>query len=88
MVEEKVTIVNEVGLHARPASIFLKEAIKYDSEVTLIKDGKQYNGKSIMSILNMQAYRGSEIVIRCEGKDEEEALKNLVYTLENDLFDI
>lgn len=88
MVEEKVTIVNEVGLHARPASMFLREAIKYDSEVTLIKDDKEYNGKSIMSILSMQAYRGSEIVIRCEGKDEEEALKNLVNVLENDLFEM
>lgn len=88
MVEEKVIIANEVGLHARPASIFLREAIKYDSEVTLIKDDREYNGKSIMSILSMQGHRGSEITIRCEGNDEIKALKNLRKIIEDGLFDM
>lgn len=78
MYESKVTIKNEIGLHARPASLFIQEAIKYSSSIAVIKDEKTYNGKSIMSILSMSAGKGQEIIIRATGEDEEEAVKGLI----------
>lgn len=85
MVEEKVTVINDIGLHARPASLFLREAIKYSSDVVLIKDDREFNGKSIISILAMSAKKGTEIIVRCEGEDEEEALSNLIFLIKNKL---
>lgn len=80
---EKITVVltNEAGLHARPASMFIKEVSKYKSEVSIIKDEKAYNAKSIMGILSMGASKGDTLTINAEGVDEKEvvvALKALV----------
>ncbi|QQK07394.1 HPr family phosphocarrier protein [Miniphocaeibacter halophilus] len=85
MVEEKVIIVNDEGLHARPAARYLQEAIKYQCDITLIKDNVEYDGKSILSILSMGAFKGSEITIRCNGDDEKAALENLKDFIENEL---
>lgn len=76
-----IELKNEAGLHARPASMFVKEASKYASIIKVIKDEQEFNGKSIMSILSMGAGKGSRITIVAEGEDEAkavEALKNLV----------
>ncbi|WP_282926533.1 HPr family phosphocarrier protein [Helcococcus kunzii] len=85
MYEAKVTIKNEIGLHARPASLFIQEAIKYSSNIAVIKDEKNYNGKSIMSILSMSAGQGQEIIIRATGEDEKEAVNGLINLIENKL---
>ncbi|EHR34016.1 HPr family phosphocarrier protein [Helcococcus kunzii] len=85
MYEAKVTIKNEIGLHARPASLFIQEAIKYSSNIAVIKDEKTYNGKSIMSILSMSAGQGQEITIKATGEDEEEAVNGLINLIENKL---
>ncbi|MGX7071992.1 HPr family phosphocarrier protein [Helcococcus kunzii] len=85
MYEAKVTIKNEIGLHARPASLFIQEAIKYSSNIAVIKDEKNYNGKSIMSILSMSAGQGQEITIKATGEDEEEAVNGLINLIENKL---
>jgi len=72
---------NETGLHARPASLFVKEASSYKSEVKVVKDGKEYNAKSIMGILSMGAGKGDKIDIIAVGADEKnaaEALKKLI----------
>ncbi|RKD34210.1 HPr family phosphocarrier protein [Thermohalobacter berrensis] len=81
MVKVEVELKNETGLHARPASLFVKEASKYVSDVTIIKDDTEYNGKSIMGILSIGASKGDKITIKAEGEDEQEAaeaLKKLV----------
>lgn len=83
MYKEDVTITNETGLHARPASLFVKEASKYTSQINLIKDGKEYNAKSIMGLLSMGAGKGDVLTIQAEGEDEEEAVKDLVDLLVN-----
>lgn len=83
MYKEDVTITNETGLHARPASLFVKEASKYTSHINLIKDGKEYNAKSIMGLLSMGAGKGDVLTIQAEGEDEEEAVKDLVDLLVN-----
>ncbi len=83
MVEEKVTLKNEEGLHARTAAKFLQNAVKFKSDIILTKDEKEYDGKSILSILSMAAFKNDEIVISCEGEDEKEALDCLVDFVNN-----
>ena len=85
MVKGKVIINNEIGLHARPASIFVQETNKFQAKVTLIKDGYEYDGKSIMSVLTMGAYKGAEIEIICEGEDEKVALESIIEFVEEEL---
>lgn len=88
MYEEKVVIVNEIGLHARPASMFIREAVKYPCDINVIKDGRSYNAKSIMSVLSMSANKGEELIIRAHGDNDQAAVKNLVDLIENKLRDI
>lgn len=83
MFEKSVKVSNEIGLHARPASLFIQQAIKFSSHIEVVKDEKIYNGKSIMSILSMSAGKDTEILIRADGEDEEEAVYALVNLIEN-----
>ena len=69
------TIVNEVGIHARPASMIVKCLLQFQSEVFIEKDGKRVNGKSIMGILMLAASKGSQIRIEAEGPDAQDALE-------------
>ncbi|MCI5839010.1 MAG: HPr family phosphocarrier protein [Peptoniphilaceae bacterium] len=85
MYEEKVILKNEIGLHARPASIFIREAVKHSCDINLVRDGRNYNAKSIMSVLSMSANKGDEIIIRAQGEGEEVAVKDLVDLVENRL---
>lgn len=78
MYKEEVALINETGLHARPASVFVKEAGKYEADIQIIKDGKKYNAKSIMGILSMGAAKGDKLTISAEGADEKEAVKELI----------
>lgn len=78
MFKQNVTLQNETGLHARPASLFVREASKFSSNVTVLKDGKEYNAKSIMGILSMGAGKGTNITIQAEGDDAKEAVEALV----------
>lgn len=75
--ERSVQIVNDHGMHARPAAEFVKLAGRYEAEVRVSKDGLEVNGKSIMGVLMLAAERGSEIRIRARGADAEEALRTL-----------
>jgi phosphocarrier protein len=83
MKEMKVKVKNQSGLHARPAALLVKEASKYSSEVTGIKEGKAANLKSIIGVLGLGVYKDDEIIIRAEGKDEDEALKAVIKVIEN-----
>ncbi len=81
MIEEVLKIINRHGLHARPAAQFVKIAGKFKSDIKVIKDGLEVNGKSIMGIMMLAAEPGSEIVVLIEGEDEQEAfdaLKELI----------
>jgi phosphocarrier protein len=64
-----LTIVNELGLHARAATMLVQLAAKYQSELYISKDGREVNGKSIMGVLLLTATKGSEIGVRAVGKD-------------------
>ncbi|MBZ2175972.1 HPr family phosphocarrier protein [Schnuerera sp. xch1] len=83
MFKEEIILTNETGLHARPASLFVKKASKFSSEIIVTKNGKEYNAKSIMGILSMGAAKGDTISIEAEGNDEEEAIKALINLVKN-----
>ncbi|MCF6461530.1 HPr family phosphocarrier protein [Clostridium sp. Cult3] len=85
MFKQEVVLQNETGLHARPASLFVKEASRFTADVKVVKDGKEYNAKSIMGILSMGAGKGDTILIQADGDDAEDAVKALV-KLVNDNF--
>ncbi|MBT8335671.1 MAG: HPr family phosphocarrier protein [Gemmatimonadetes bacterium] len=77
MHEVIVEIVNRAGMHARPASEFVKLAGGFTCEVRVEKDGLEVNGKSIMGVLMLAAERGSQITIRAEGGDAAAAIEAL-----------
>ena len=77
MAERSVQIVNKLGIHARPAAEIVKCASKFKSNITIIRDDLEVNGKSIMGVMMLAAERGSSILIRAEGGDEQAALDAL-----------
>jgi len=77
VLEKEIVIENESGLHARPAALFVQLANKFNSDITVMKDKKEVNGKSIMGILMLAADKGSKIKLRISGEDAEEAMKEL-----------
>jgi phosphocarrier protein len=77
MIEEVLKIINKHGLHARPAAQFVKIAGRFKSDIKVIKDGLEVNGKSIMGIMMLAAEPGSEITLLVEGEDEKEAFESL-----------
>ncbi len=85
MYKAEVVLDNETGLHARPASLLVKEAAKYKSDIKIIKDDKEYNGKSIMGIISMGADKGTKLTIVAEGMDEKEVALSLKDLIENKL---
>ena len=78
VVERSVLIVNPAGLHARPAAQLVELASRFSCEMEVGKDGLNVNAKSIMGVLMLAAEHGSEIQIRCQGDDAQEALEALV----------
>ena len=78
MIEQTATIVNPLGLHARPAAQLVKLANTFASEIQLVKDGVPVNGKSIMGGMILAAECGSTITVRANGVDAEAAIAALV----------
>lgn len=72
-----VQISNAHGLHARPAAEFVKLANKFQSDIRVVKDGLEVNGKSIMGVMMLAAERGSTIEVRASGGDAEQAVDAL-----------
>jgi phosphocarrier protein HPr len=83
MVERTVQIVNRNGLHARPAAEIVKTSSAFQSEITLVKDGMEVNGKSIMGVMMLAAECGSSLLLRAEGADAEAALDALASLIAN-----
>ncbi|MCH4887242.1 HPr family phosphocarrier protein [Acidaminobacter sp. JC074] len=84
---KKVTVRVEgsSGLHARPASLLVAKAQAFESEVFIEKDGREINGKSIIGILGLGVVKGDQIVVACDGPDEEDAAEALRRLIEEDL---
>ncbi|WP_339060423.1 HPr family phosphocarrier protein [Tepidibacillus marianensis] len=82
MIERQVTITNELGLHARPVSILIKEATKFKSDVKIVMGDKEVNAKSIMGVLALGAVKGQQLGLKVSGPDEENAINSLVTLFE------
>ena len=77
MAEIPLTIMNPAGLHARPAALFVQTAVKFQSEISLVKDEKPVNAKSILSVLSLGIHQSETVLIRAHGPDEQAALAAL-----------
>ncbi len=78
MQERNVTIVNKLGLHARAAAKLVTMASGYASDIDIARNEQSVNGKSIMGVMMLAASKGTELTIRANGNDEQEAADNLV----------
>ncbi|SCY78880.1 HPr family phosphocarrier protein [Alkaliphilus peptidifermentans] len=85
MLEGVITIKTKLGIHARPASVLVKEAAKFNSDIFIIKDGNKFNAKSIMNLIGMAAKHGDEISIRVSGTDEEAAFEAITAIIKDGL---
>src|ERR1700747_955551 len=81
-VKREVTIVNKLGLHARPAAMFVRVANKHRAEIWVEKDGEQVNGKSIMGLMMLAAGPGTKLILLAEGADAEKAIQELELLIE------
>jgi len=82
-IERSFTIVNSLGLHARPAAMVVQIANRFRSDVQFEKDGLQINAKSIMGVLTLAAGKGAMVMVVCEGDDAAEALAALAKVFES-----
>lgn len=74
----QVTIINKLGLHARPAMSFVDTASSFTSDIKVVKDGQAVDGKSIMQLMMLAATEGTELRIDAQGPDAEQAVEALV----------
>ena len=75
--EKEVTIINRLGLHARPAAMFVRIASRHRCEIWVAKEDEEINGKSIMGLMMLAAGQGSKLRIRAEGPDAAEAIREI-----------
>jgi phosphocarrier protein len=75
--QRELVVVNKLGIHARPAALFVKTANRFTSNVLVEKDGEQINGKSIMGLMMLAAGPGSKVIVICEGEDCHQALDEI-----------
>ena len=76
MVKE-IVVTNKLGIHARPAAMFVKTANRFECDVFVEKDGERVNGKSIMGLMMLAAGQGSKLRVRAEGPDAAEAIRDI-----------
>lgn len=84
MIEREVVVNSDAGIHARPAMMIVREAMKYSCDITLVKDNIEANGKSIMSVLGLAIIPGSKLTIRANGDGENEIVNYIIDLIEND----
>jgi phosphocarrier protein HPr len=87
IVVRELKIVNQLGLHARPAALFVKTASRFESDVTVKKDGNTVSGKSIMGLMTLEVGLDSVLTVTAEGPDAEEALDELQHLVEGKFFE-
>lgn len=85
MKEIKYVIKDEMGIHARPAGLFVKEASSFPCSVTIEKDGRTVDAKRILGVMGLGVKCGQEITLRCDGEREEDAITALSKFLEDNL---
>ena len=83
MIRKKIRIVNEAGLHARPAAALVKTAGQFKSDFFIHMYGYRVNGKSILGVMTLAAEKGAEMELELDGPDEEEALEAITRLIKN-----
>ena len=83
MIEQSITIINKLGLHARAAAKFVTTASQFTSDIQVARNGRIVNGKSIMGLMMLAAAKGTDIVIHINGEDEQDAFDNITALIEN-----
>jgi phosphocarrier protein HPr len=83
MVEREVTIVNKLGLHARPSAQLVQKASKFAAEITLKRYNLEVNAKSIMGVMMLAAEMGARIMIIANGPDEKEAVEAIAQVIQS-----
>lgn len=84
MYEKEVTVQNQVGLHARPATFFIQKANEFRSNIWVEKDERRVSAKSLLGVLSLGITRGTEIKIVAEGTDENAAVEALTTLISSD----
>ena len=79
---KELVILNKLGIHARPAALFVKTANRFHCEIYVEKDGERVNGKSIMGLMMLAAGPGSKLLLLAQGSDADHALQELVSLIE------
>lgn len=77
MLSRDITIVNDVGLHARPATFFIQKANSYKSSIWIEKEDRRVNAKSLLGVLSMGIVKGTVVTVIATGEDEAEAIDGL-----------
>jgi phosphocarrier protein len=78
MRQQEAEIINKLGLHARAAAKLTQLAAKYQCDVSLARNGRKINAKSIMGVMMLAAGKGSRVTLETDGPDEEEAMNAIV----------
>jgi phosphocarrier protein len=87
MYSKEVTIKNQVGLHARPATYFIQKANEFKEEIKVTKDEREVNGKSLLGVLSLGITRGMTITLIADGEDEAAAIEGLATLVDTELCD-
>lgn len=85
MVSKEVKVINESGLHLRPAGVLTQTCIKFKSSIILRYGDREIVGKSVLNVMAAGVKKGASVIIECSGPDEEEALKAVVAAIESGL---
>ncbi len=88
MVTREVTVLNEVGLHARPATFFIQKANEFKSFITIAKDERKVNAKSLLGVLSLGVIKGTSVIITADGEDENEAIDALESLIMSNFADV
>lgn len=86
MLDLKITIINKLGLHARAAAKLINTTTRFSSDIRILKEGREVDGKSIMSVMMLAASKGTELTITANGTDQADAI-TAIATLINNRFD-
>ncbi|MDR1669720.1 MAG: HPr family phosphocarrier protein [Oscillospiraceae bacterium] len=87
MVSAEVTVNNQVGLHARPATFFIQKANEFKSSIWVEKDERRVNAKSLLGVLSLGIVKNSSITIIADGADEDDAVEALKNLISSELFE-
>ena len=88
MITREVTVKNSVGLHARPATFFIQKANSFSCSISVEREDRRVNAKSLLGVLSLGIVKGMEITLVADGPDEEAAIEALADLIDNQLDDL